>query len=234
MTQLKKSDLIKILVDEYGYEKEDLKFDVEGKPYTNAKLKQLIDLEKKDEEEAIADSTRIQATPSRLKATDKIYIMNGDTGAVVYNSVRSNKRWLLDGFGKQDTMEYEELMSMHNRYPKYIDNGLFIVLNKEVQDELKLTEKYKNILTPENIDDVFELDIEQLDRLVDSLPEAQKSTFITIAQEKRKNKTLDSFRVLDYIEEKFKFRFDDNAPTDDLVLSSEKIGTAQIIQVDRK
>ena len=56
---IKKTELIKTLVEEYGYEKEDLKFDADGKPYTNAKLQAMIHAE-------IADALALAEAENRV------------------------------------------------------------------------------------------------------------------------------------------------------------------------
>lgn len=232
--QVKKADLIKILVEEYGYEKEDLKFDAEGKPYTNAKLQAIIKAEEADAKELEAEATRVKAPVSSMKESDKIYVMNGISDVVVYHSERSNKTWLFNKFGDQDTIEYSELVTMRNRYPRYFTEGWLIVLDKKVQEEFKLTEMYKNILTPDNIDNVFLMPVEELEKFVDSLPEGQKVSFVNSAQERYEQDKLDNFKTIKFIENKFNFKFDDNAPLEDVVDSKEKSGSANIIVVEKR
>lgn len=232
--QLKKADLIKILVEEYGYEKEDLKFDAEGKPYTNAKLQAIIKAEEEDEKLAKSESTRIQTPKSSLKENDKIYIMSASTGTLVYHSERTGKRWQFSAFGEQDTMEYHELIAMRNRHPRFLTEGRIIVLDKQVQEEFKLEDMYKNIITPENVEDIFSMEVEELDKFIDALPEGQKVTFVNMAQDKFEKRELRDYLVIEFIEKKFNFSFNDNAPLDDVIDAREKVGLAHIIVVDRK
>lgn len=234
MAQLKKADLIKILVEEYGYEKEDLKFDAEGKPYTNAKLQAIINAEEEDAKQAEVETTRVQAPKSSLKESDKVYVMSGSSGTLVYRSERTNKKWQFNKFGEQDTMEYHELIAMRNRYPRYFTEGFLIVLDKQVQDEFKLTEMYENILTPEKIDEIFSMSVSELEKFVDALPEGHKVTFVNMAQEKYEKDELENFKVIKFIENKFGFRFDDNAPLVDVIDAREKVGMADIIVVEKR
>lgn len=229
---LKKSDLIKILVEEYGYEKEDLKFDAEGKPYTNGKLQQIIKAEEEDAKQVEVDATRKVAVKSKIKDEDRIVIMAG-IDAVGYYSERSNRSWKFEKFGQEDTIEYRELVAMRNKYPSYFTDGLIIVLDKVVQEEFKLTELYKNILTPDNIEDVFNMDIEELDKFVDALPDSQKVTLVQKAIEKFEKKQLTNYAMIVYFQEKFNFGFEDNSPLNDVVQSVDT-GVHNIIYVDNK
>ena len=229
---MKKEELKKILVEEYGYEKEDLKYDAEGKPYTNAKLQAIIKAEEEDAKALEEEATRIKAPKSKLNDSDKILVMNGLTGALVYHSERSNKVWEFNKFGDQDTIEYSELLTMKNRYPGYFTDGWLIVLNKEVQEEFKLTEMYKNIITPENENSIFEMDVKDLDEFVNNLPRGMKVSFVNKAQDKFDNGELHDYRVIKYIQEKFNFSFEDNAPLNDIVSTREKDRNGVIV-VDR-
>jgi len=233
--QLKKSDLVKKLVEDYGYDKEDLKFDADGKPYTNAKLEALIKAEEADAKELEAQATRLAVAPkSVLKDTDKVYVMSGMTDALVYNCPRSGKKYEFFKFGEQDVMEYGDLKVMRNRFPVYLTEGYLIVLDKQIQDEFKLTEMYENILTPENVETLFDMPVADLEKFVDALPKAQKLSFVNKAQELFEKNELNNYQAIKFVEEKFNFRFEDNAPLNDIVDPREKSGSANIIIVEKR
>lgn len=211
---MKKEELIKILTEEYGYSEKDM-FDKEGKPHTNAKLKAMIEAEKRDAEQAEVDEYRVKAESGNLlKDDDKVQVMSGSSGAVVYYSETSRKSWRFDSFGQMDKIPYGELLTMQNRFPSFFKDGLIIILDKHVQEEFNLTELYKNILTPQNIDDVFTKKYDELEKIVKNLPEGMKLTFINKAQELYQQDKLDSFRVLQLIEKEFGFSLVDNSPVD--------------------
>lgn len=234
MTQLKKQDLIKILVEDYGYEKEDLKFDADGKPYTNAKLTSIINSEIQDQKELEVNANRIVAkTGDLFKDEDKIRVMSGSSGTVIYRSDTSHKFWKLTKFGQMDSIPYGELVSIKNKYPRYFYEGWFVILDKDVQDEFGLTKMYENILTPDNIDDVFDKPLDELTTLVQNLPEGMIGTFINKAQQLYDTKQLNSLRVVELIEDNFGFSLLDNAPIDDFALRSD-LGRDNIIYVDKK
>lgn len=223
---VKKADLIKILVEEYGYEKEDIKL------FTNPKLQSIIKQEEEDSKALATESTRVLAKKSGLKDDDKIAVMSGLSGSVGYYSERTHKRWQFNSFGQEDLMEYSELVAMRNKYPTYLTDGWIIVLDKEVQEEFKLTEMYKNILTPDNIEEVFNMKLEVLEKFIDALPDGMKTSFVNKAVEKYENGSLDSLQVVQYIQKKFNFSFEDNSPLNDIVLSTDT-GVHNIIYVDK-
>lgn len=212
---MKKPDLINYLIEEFGYEREDLKFDSEGKPYTNAKLKALIEQEQEDAKEAENNSSRYVAKESTVKDGDMIAVMNGLSGSLTHRSGLTGRSWRFREFGQMDKMPYAELLALKNGTPKVFDECWIVIMNKEVQEQFGLTEKYKNILTPENIGQIFKKDVEDLKVFVENLPQGMKSTFVAKARDLVESKQLWDTRIIDYIEEKFGFSLKDNAPLSD-------------------
>lgn len=214
---MKKNDYIKVLIDDYGYEKEDLKFDSEGKPWTNAKLKALIAQEEQDMKDAETESTRYVAKEVKLKDDDLIVVMNGLAGSLTHRSGFTGRSWRFAQFGQTDKMPYGELLSLKNSNPRVFEQCWLIVMNKDVQEQFNLTDKYKNILTPENIDGIFEKNVEDLKIFVENLPDGMKSTFFAKARELYKSRKLYDIRIVEFIENKFGFSLEDNAPLSDIV-----------------
>lgn len=213
----KKDDLTKILIDKYGYEKEDLKFNAEGKPYTNAKLQILINEEEEDSKELETNKNRVVAKKDTLKDEDKIKVMSGSMGTVIYRSDISRRIWKFTSFGQVESIPYGELVTIRNRFNGYFKNGWLIILDAEVQKEFGLTEMYQNILTPDNLNGVFQKSIDEIEVIVDNLPDGMKNTFVNKAQELYASEKLDSVKVIKLIEEKFGFSLKDNAPLSDIL-----------------
>jgi len=234
---LKKSDLIKILVDEYGYEKEDLKFDAQGKPYTNAKLQALIDAEKEDAEVLKSKSQRIvREKNKKINDSDLIPVMNGLMGGLYYHSERTNRSWEFKEFGQEDNIEYGELLTLRNRSPRMLTEGMLIILDEEVQREFGLVDLYENILTKENIDLVFEKSYDEIVKLIDVMPKGTQKTFVNKAQEKFNEGSLDSMKLIKYIEQKFGFSLEDSAPLESIVSSAPTVqmGLKKAIIVEKR
>lgn len=214
---MKKADYIKILMDDYGYEKEDLKFDAEGKPYTNGKLKALIEQEEKDAKEVEEDATRFVAKEAKFSDSDLIVVMNGLGGSLTHRSGATGKSWRFKHFGQTDKMPYGELLSLRNGSPHVFEKCWIVIMNKEVQEEFGLTEKYKNILTPQNIEKIFEKNVNELEEFIKNLPEGMKTAFISKARELYASRKLYDIRIVEFIEKEFGFSLEDNAPLSNIV-----------------
>lgn len=206
-----KKELIKTLVDNYGYEENDIKL------HTNAKLEGMIRQEELDREQLENDKTAIVETKQRFKDEDLIMVMNGLEGTLIHSSTTTGRMWRFEHFGQTDKIPYGELLSLRNRSSSVFTDGWIVILNRQVQEEFGLTDLYKNVLTPDNIDSIFNKDIDELEAIIDTLPKGMKTTFVSKARELYRNNKLDSKRVIDFIEGKFNISLDDNAPLSDTV-----------------
>lgn len=209
--KLNKKEIIKILVEEYGYEQEDIKM------FTNAKLENMIQQEEEDAEEAERAKTAVKAKVSRFKDDDAIVVMNGFSGDLTHRSGTSGRMWSFKHFGQTAKIPYGEILTIRNNSPKVFENGWLVILNKQIQEDFGLVEIYKNILTPENIDSVFEKNLEEMKEFVENLPEEMKVVLVSKARELYKDKKLDSVSTIDYIENKFDISLKDNAPLSETV-----------------
>lgn len=219
--KLTKKELVEILVDEYGYDKADLK-DSDGKPFTNAKLESMIKAEEEDAKNLEIEETVIKAKDTRIKDDDLIVVMNGLNGALTHRSDSTGRVWRFLEFGQTDKIPYGELLRIRNNNPKVFNDGWMIVLSRQIQEEFGLVDKYKNILTPETIDGVFDKDIDELKAFVDALPQGMKTTFVSKARQLYQAKKLDSIRVVEYIQEEFGISLEDNAPISDIAVKAKK------------
>lgn len=215
---MKKKDLIDILINEYGYERDDLK-DENGKLFTNAVLKSMIEKEESDNERAKFEEDFVElASKHKFKDDDQVIIMSGVDGTVIYTSSTTGRKWQFKEFGQTAKIPYSELLYIRNT-SKAFDDGILVILNKQIQEEFQLTDIYNNIITPQNIDAIFDKGLEDLDAFIDSLPEAMKATFFTKARQLYERGKIDSVSKVKLIENKFGISLEDNAPLSDIALS---------------
>ena len=217
---LNKKELISILMDEYGYEKSDLK-DENGKLFTNAQLQAIIKQEEEDAKQLEHEETAIVAKRESFKDDDQIVVMNGLDGVLIHRSQSTGRVWRFKEFGQTDKIPYSELLRIRNNNPKVFDQGWIIILNQQLQEEFGLTEKYKNILTPQNIEEVFKKDLEDLKAFVKGLPAGMKITFVNKAKELYNKGKLDSIQVVNFIQEEFDISLEDNAPLSDIAVPAK-------------
>lgn len=210
----KKQELVDILIKEYGYTNDDLK-DETGKPFTNGQLEMMIEQEKSDAVELEKAKTKQVESRRKIKDDDLIAVMNGLDGSLTHRSQSTGRVWKFTTFGQTDKLPYSELLTLRNQSPKVFVDGWLVILDKQIQEDFQLVEVYKNILTPSNIDTIFDKDIDELKLFIKALPKGMKTTFISKARSLYEQGRLDSIRKVNYIQEEFGISLEDNAPLSD-------------------
>jgi hypothetical protein len=141
-----------------------------------------------------------QQRKQEVTLNNRIQVANFTNGTLFYRSKKSGRVWDLVGFGATDYMEMDELIAMRSSNPKILTNPSLLILDEEAVNHLGLTEVYKNIRMPEEIDDLFKM---KYDDFVDALrkaPAGMKHLIINRAKGMIESGELDSRRVIKAIE----------------------------------
>ena len=214
--KLSKKELINVLVEQYGYELEDIKM------LTNAKLEGMIKQEEADREELEHQETAVIIKDAGFKDDDMILVMSGVAGALKHRSLTTSRVWDFLEFGQTQKMPYSELLTIRNTNPKVFNQGWLVVLNKRIQEDFGLIEMYKNILTPETMETVFDKSVDELSVLIDNLPEGMQLALMDKARTLYNNGKIDSISIVKLIEQKFNISLEDNAPLSDIAVKAKK------------
>lgn len=200
---MKKTDLIKELVDKYGYEENEIK------SLTNAKLSTLI---KQEEEDivAVAKEEKKKALKSEnIDRNELIEVMNGLSGGLILGSQRSGLVWKFTEYGQTDFIEYHDLEAIRNSGANLFTDAILIVLDERVVKKFRLEELYKNIVMPEDFEKIFRLGLEEIKTFLEKAPEGMKQAFVGKAVELYGQDKLNNIRLIKFIEEKFNIDFED-------------------------
>ncbi len=112
-------------------------------------------------------------------------------------------RWA--NYGDVTQVEYQDLKAEPlNSKSAYIYNPLFVIDNEELlatKDFANVAEVYKDILTIEDIDDIFSLDTISFRKMLQNLPKGFIETVKNVAVTKIQNGSLDSINKIRAIDE---------------------------------
>lgn len=232
-----KKEMVDLLVNEYGYDVNDLKDD-KGNIFRNADLEALIDkeekaieeIEKEDKveleveevvEEEEDDIFSLNENAFKPKHTfndnDLILCMSGVRGDMRFVSNLSNFTVKTTQFGQTVKIPYKDLVYVHNIAPQAFHDGKVIVLNEHLQEEFGLEDVYKKVITPKNIRKVLELDADELSGFISDMPSGMKPALYDEARKLYRAGQLDSRRTVEVIENEFGVSLEDNAPLKDSV-----------------
>lgn len=117
--------------------------------------------------------------PKDIDPNQYITVRNGFQGRLIYVSKKTGEIFEWDGFGEEQEMELRELRAAKNSYNKafYINN--WFMFNPEddwVIDYLGVRQFYKNAISVDDFDDIFDLPANELKKKINSLPEGQKKS----------------------------------------------------------
>lgn len=118
-----------------------------------------------------------------------------------------------DDYGAEEFMELSELVAMRNTDRRFfVDN--WIVLGDtedysaiEIYDFLKVTNLYEKALTPENIDSIFDMEGDQIIKVIAGMSNGMKSTIASIALSKIQSNELDSQSKINAFETALNVKF---------------------------
>lgn len=201
-----KKEMMKELIEDYGYTEEDLIDPETGNPFTNKELEEMIEEMKESipEESKPDPEPEVKEVPKkvrRIERNEMVQIMNSTTGSVSYTSPISGVTIYMTDYGQTDEIEYGELVRMNNQHPKYLQHPFFIILDEDAVNQLGLSKLYTSILTPDELDRFLKLPSSKMKTVLEKMPYGMKKLVSGKALNGIANGTFDSVSKIRVIEE---------------------------------
>lgn len=165
-----------------------------------------------EKEDTSAVARKIQSSV-RIPLDTIVPVICNTVGGAFYSSKKImgyTVEW--EELGSVEYMELGELSSMKNTDKRFFEDN-WIVLDDtdeytatELYDFLKVSKFYKNILTPENIDEVFTYSKDKLVKTITTLSRGLKETVAVRAKQKLDDNTLDR-NIIDILESSLGIQF---------------------------
>lgn len=117
-----------------------------------------------------------------------------------------------EDLGSVEYMELGELSSMKNTDKRFFEDNWIILEDTDeytamqLYDFLKVSKFYKNVFTPENIDEVFTYPKDKIIKTITTLSRGMKETIAVRAKEKLNEDTLDK-NIIDTLESSLGIQF---------------------------
>lgn len=136
---------------------------------------------------------------------DELVICTSVTdGGLTYLNNRNGFGTMWTDRGSFDYISVQELITMKNSQPRFLNEPWIIIEDEDVVEYLGLKQMYKNILDVEEIEKFFNLSIDAMKEKIKILPKGIKETLAGKAQTMIKNGTLYDIRVIKMLEEELK------------------------------
>jgi len=185
------------LIEDFNYKVEDL----EDVKYQDLKKKLKTEHDKVKGEDV---SDKEPEKPKRkVQRDDIVSIMNTTTGKVLYKSKKTGAEWVLTEYGDTDQIEVSELITMKNAHPRYLKEPWLMILDDDVVNYLGLSKLYKNVLDPDELDELFKISNKKFEKILKDAPRGMKQLIVGTAKQKLENGTFDSIKKKELIEETF-------------------------------
>lgn len=207
-----------LLVTKYGYSRKDLINPDTGKDLPFKKLESLLKKEESKVTQASIDDISLDEFNEEVRKVDSVQfndsdmitVMSGITGKLVHYSSAGNGVFTFNSFGERQEMPFKELKSISNVARKTLENGLIIILNKDVIKELRLESIYQSILTPTRASDLLDSSFDVIKGFLDKSSRETKITFLDYARTKYNVGELDSMSLIKSLEDYYNISFENN------------------------
>lgn len=154
-----------------------------------------------EEKEAAASKPII---PKDVDPNQYVTVRNGFQGRLIYISKKTGEVFEWDGFGEEQEMELRELKAAKNSYNKSFYTNNWFMFNEEddwVIDYLGVRQFYKNAISVDDFDDIFDLPANELKKKINSLPEGQKKAVEYRARVLIGEQKIDSLKQISALED---------------------------------
>lgn len=142
---------------------------------------------------------------TKFEPTDLIECVSITAGELIMIGKKSGNLYRWTNYGDTQEVEYQDLKSEKlNRSSNYIYSPLLMINNDEVlrsSDFKGVSEVYQNILSLDDIDEIFNLDLGNFKRTISSLPVGLKNTIKSLAVEKIADGSFDSMNKIKCLDE---------------------------------
>ena len=118
----------------------------------------------------------------------------------VFEHIKTGEKFVWDGFGDEQDMEFAELKSARSASKKYFSNNWFMFDDPEVVEQLGMTQFYRFALKIDEFDELFAKTPTEIDTIVSKLSDGQKKSVAYRAKQMVASGDIDSNKVINALE----------------------------------
>jgi len=139
----------------------------------------------------------------KINLSDEIAVESYINGRLIYSNPRTGRTWKWSKLGDIVYLPYEELLVMQAELSKFIDAPWVIIKDKDVVENLGLTEFYKTTFKPKDISTYLDPagSRAELISFIESATPATISLFVDLVKKQIEERTLKDWTVISTIME---------------------------------
>lgn len=156
----------------------------------------------------VAETPVKQEAPKKVKKQydlhDMVTVRNMTAGSLIYKSNR-NLGYIVEwsGYNDEQPMEVLELKNMLASQRRFFEKNWVWIDDPTLIEELGLSKFYKHMLSPEQVDALFEEDADTMVRCISELSSDMQDTVRVVAKEKIANGEITSYTVIQTLQKYF-------------------------------
>lgn len=171
-----------------------------GKKTTTAR----VEAPKQKEIATMTETSTKEKTKKQYDLHDMVPVRNMTPGSLIYKSNR-NLGYLVEwaGYNDEQPMEVLELKNMLASQRAFFERNWIWIDDPVLVEELGVSKYYKNMLSPEQVDALFEEDPDTMIQNLEKLHSDMRNTMRVVAKEKIAAGEITSYTVIQVLQKYF-------------------------------
>lgn len=153
-------------------------------------------------QEQAVEAAPVKIVPKEIDPHQYIPVKSGVHGRLIYKSRKTGEKFVWQGFGEEQDMELQELRNAKSANKKFFERNWFMFDEEYdwVIDYLGVRAFYRNALSIDHFDDIFEMRPAEIGKRIAMLSEGQKKAVRYRATQLISEDGIDSIKVIEALE----------------------------------
>lgn len=150
---------------------------------------------------AVIKSDKNTYKPKDVDPNQIVTVRNGFQGPLIYVSKKTGETFKWEDFGDEQDMELSELKNARNSNKRFFINNWFMFDEPWVIDYLGMKQYYKNAVSVDSFDDIFNNTPDRVAKIISDLSAGQKESVAYRARQLIAEGEIDSIKTISVLEE---------------------------------
>lgn len=154
--------------------------------------------------EQVVEPVETKSVPLKKKQIDRdslIACFNISSGNLIYVSRKTGLQTVWSNYGDVEYVDFAELLTMKASQPKFLNEPWLFVEDEEVVNQLGLKEVYKNIIPVHEVNDFFNLTVDEAKNIIPKLPKGTKELIGDKARKGVQDGSLNNLQLIRLLEQ---------------------------------
>lgn len=140
--------------------------------------------------------------PAKVKLDEFVDVQSCVVGKLIWKSKRTGYKLTWDAYGDINHMQVSDLLDMRNETKKFFIANWVVLLGDRadvILDFLQVSKYYKDVLNPEDLEEILNGDIDELKTALKSMKDSAKQALVYRARQLYQDGEIDSTKTIKVI-----------------------------------